>query len=29
MEVRFILNQKETVVEAAPDAVLLNVLRDL
>lgn len=29
MEVRFILNQKEVAVEAAPDAVLLDVLRDL
>lgn len=29
MEVRFILNQKEVAVEAAPDAVLMDVLRDL
>lgn len=29
MEVRFILNQKQVAVEAAPDAVLMNVLRDL
>ncbi|HJA34541.1 MAG TPA: (2Fe-2S)-binding protein [Candidatus Mediterraneibacter merdigallinarum] len=29
MEVRFILNQKQVAVDAAPDAVLMNVLRDL
>ena len=29
MEVRFILNQKQVAVGAAPDAVLMNVLRDL
>ena len=29
MEVRFILNQKQVTVDAAPDAALMNVLRDL
>ena len=29
MEIRFILNQKQVAVDAAPDAVLMNVLRDL
>lgn len=29
MEVRFILNQKQVAVDAAPDAVLMDVLRDL
>lgn len=29
MEVRFILNQKQVAVDAAPDTVLMNVLRDL